>query len=126
MAGSRKLLHEVNNRYPTMPFSLRGLPLEEKDARLGITECVKVGSLSTFPVLEEREGAKTAHFRFTLLLLPGGTLKVAGLDAPDCVRSDKALPAELAAIRAQVPYVKPEKKAPGAAAAPAAAGAMID
>ena len=119
MAGSRKLLHEVNNRYPTMPFSLRGLPLEEKDARLGITECVKVGSLSTFPVLEEREGAKTAHFRFTLLLLPGGTLKVTGLDMPAAVVSDKALPPALLATRSAVAYVKPVK---GASAAAAAAG----
>ena len=123
MAASRKLLSEVNNHFPTMPFSLRVLPLEEKDARLGINEPVKVGSLSAYPVIEEREGAFTAHFRFTLLLLPGGTLKVTGLDAPPFVASEKPLPAALAAILATVPYVKPVKGASAAAAAAAAAAA---
>jgi methionine aminopeptidase len=128
--GARKLLSEVNNRHPTLPFSLRGLPMEERDARLGITECVKAGSLSTFPVIEEREGSFTAHFRFTLLLLPGGTLKVTGLALPANVVSDKPLPPELAAILATVPYVKPVKGGGGGggggggAAAPATGAEM--
>ena len=119
MAASRKLLSEVNQHFPTLPFSLRALPLEEKDARLGINEPVKMGSLSPFAVIEEREGALTAHFRFTLLLLPGGTLKVTGLDMPAAVVSDKALPPALLATRSAVAYVKPVK---GASAAAAAAG----
>ena len=123
MAASRKLLSEVNTHFPTLPFSLRALPLEEKDARLGINEPVKMGSLSPFAVIEEREGAATAHFRFTLLLLPGGTLKVTGMDMPAGVVSDKALPPALLAQRSAVAYVKPVKGATAAAAAAAAAPA---
>jgi hypothetical protein len=78
---------------------------------------VKHGSLSTYPVIEEKEGAITAHCRFTVLLLAGGTLKVTGLDAPDYATSEKALPADLAAVRESVPYVKPAKAGGGAAAA---------
>lgn len=109
--ASRVLLSEVNKKFPTLPFTLRAVPLEEKECRFGVTEAVKTGALATYPVLEEKAGAATAHVRFTVLLLPGGALKVTGGDAPAYVASDKALPADLAALRATVPYVKPEKKA---------------
>jgi len=112
---SRALISEVNKKFPTMPFSLRGVQLKESEVTLGVIEAAKVGMLAAFPVLEEKAGAQTAHVRFTALLLPGGTLKVAGGDAPAWAVSGKALPAELAALRATVPYVKPEKKAPAAA-----------
>jgi hypothetical protein len=121
--AARKLLSEVNQSFPTMPFSLRCLPLEEKDARLGVTEPVRAGSLAPFAVIAEKEGAVTAHFRFTLLLLPGGTLKVTGLDMPAEVKSEKALPPALQAVRDSVVYVKPVKGASAAAAAAAAAAA---
>ena len=125
MGAARKLLAEVNKKYPTLPFSLRGVPVEEKDARLGVTECTKANSLTAFPVMQDKPGTLTACVTFTVLLLPGGTLKVTGLDAPAYVRSDKALPAELAAVRASVPYVKPQR-APAAAAAPAAGGLAVE
>ena len=106
-----------------MPFSLRALPLDEKDARLGINECVKVGSLSAFPVIEEREGALTAHVRFTVLFLAGGTFKATGLElAQGVVVSDKAPSAAQAAVLATVPYTKLVKPA----AAAAAAGGMAE
>lgn len=119
-AASRKLLSEVNKRHPTLPFSLRGLGMEEKDVRAGVPECTKVGSLSTFPVLEEKEGSATAHFRFTVLLLPGGSFKATGMDLEPYVTTTKALPEALAAVRNSVAYVKPVK---GAAVAAAAGGA---
>ena len=111
MTGSRKLLSEVNNKSPVLPFSLRGLGMEEKDARLGVTECSKAGSLNSFPVIEEKEGCATAHFRFTVLLLPGGTLKITGGDLPPFLVTEKTLPAPLAALRNAVAYVKPVKGA---------------
>jgi hypothetical protein len=67
-------------------------------------------------VLEEKEGALTAHVRFTVLLLPGGSLKVTGLDCPPYIKSSKTLPEKLLAIRQSVAYVKPEKKEKAAAA----------
>lgn len=66
MKASRALLAEVNKTHPTLPFSLRSLTLEPKDVRLGVGEAQKYGCLAAFPVLEERDGAKTAHFRFTV------------------------------------------------------------
>lgn len=57
---------------------------------MGVVECVKHGVLNPYPVMFEREGAELAHFKFTALLLPGGTLKVAGLNVPGTLASDKS------------------------------------
>ena len=32
----------VNKEFPTLPFSLSNLPLEERDARIGVLEAVRV------------------------------------------------------------------------------------
>ena len=111
MKSTRALLSEVNKKFPTLPFSLRALPLEEKEAKFGVSEAVRAGLLAAYPVLEEKAGAFTAHVRFTVLLLPGGTLKVSGAELQPWVTSEKVLPAELAVIRASVPYVKIVKAA---------------
>lgn len=39
--SSQKLLSAVNQKFPTLPFSLRNLPIEERDARLGVIEAVR-------------------------------------------------------------------------------------
>lgn len=45
-------------------------------ARLGVVECASHDLLSSYPVVFAQRGAKVAHFRFTVLLLPSGTSKV--------------------------------------------------
>ena len=114
-SGARQLLSEVNKKAPVLPFSLRGLELDEKSVKLGISECAKMGSLSSFPVLEEKDGCCTAHFRFTVLLLPGGSLKITGGDLPPFLVTEKVLPTALAAVRDAVAYVKPVKGSGGGA-----------
>ncbi len=110
MSAARKLLTAVDKKFPTLPFSLRSVPgVEVREAQLGVTECVKVNSLASYPVMQDRPGTHTASVSFTVLLLPGGTLKLTGLPPPGNVLSERALPAELAAVRALVPYVKPAK-----------------
>jgi hypothetical protein len=75
-------------------------------------------------VLEEKAGASTAHVRYTVLLLPGGTLKVAGAELQPWVQSAKVLPDDVAALLKTVPYVKLAKGEKAAAAAPAADAVM--
>ncbi len=41
--ASQKLIACVNKEYPTLPFSLRNLGLEERECRLGVIEAVRVG-----------------------------------------------------------------------------------
>lgn len=76
--ASREFFNEVNRRYPTLPFSTRSLP-DEKAAKLGVRECVTHGLMLPYPVLHERKGDFVAHTKFTVLLLPNGTLQVSGL-----------------------------------------------
>jgi len=120
--ASIKLLHDVKAKHPTLPFTLRSLG-DERDAKLGVTELVKHGLFGAYPVNFERDGSVVAHFRFTVLLLPGGTQKVTGLEAPEFVKSEKVLSPESAAIRASIPYVAKAKKEK--AAAPVAAAADV-
>jgi len=81
MKASRETLFEVNARFPSMPFTLRALA-EVGKARLGITEMVEHELVYAYPVLYEKEGDIVAHFKYTILLMPNGTLKISGLDAP--------------------------------------------
>jgi hypothetical protein len=91
---------------------------------LGIGECLKHNLAHGYPVLYERDAAATAHFKFTVLLMPAGTLKITGLPLP-ALTTDKAVEPDIAAVLATEPYVKGGKKKAaegGAAEGGAAAG----
>ncbi len=45
-------------------------------------ECVGHELVQPFQVLYERPGSVVCHVKFTVLLLPSGTVKVTGLDLP--------------------------------------------
>lgn len=77
--ASRDLLNIVNDKYPTMPFSIRSLT-DERGAKLGVRECVNHELLAAYPVLHERKGDIIGHTKFTVLLLQNGnSLVVTGL-----------------------------------------------
>lgn len=129
LKASRYVVSEVTRKSPYMPFTVRSLGSDAGEARkvsealLGVADCAKHGVIHPYPVLYEKAGCDVAHVKFTALLLPGGTLKVAGNSLPDYVRSDKSLPEPLAALLLTEPYVsKSKKKDAGAAAAGGAAG----
>merc|ERR1711879_303935 len=52
-------------------------------ARVGVSEAKRHELLEEYPVLKEREREFVAQFKFTLLLLPGGTKKITGLALGD-------------------------------------------
>lgn len=72
---SRVFFSDVCNRYTNMPFSLRGFE-DEKKARLGVLECVNHGLVEPYPVFYEKEGEFVAQFKFTVLLMPNGPLRI--------------------------------------------------
>jgi len=80
MKASRYLLTEVETRYKKMPFSLRSM--DEKRARLGMSECLKAELMDEFPVVFEREGEFVAQFKFTVLLLPNSIQKLNAFNLP--------------------------------------------
>ncbi|CAM9175858.1 unnamed protein product [Pylaiella littoralis] len=124
MKASRYVFNEVNNRFPSLPFSLRALE-DEKQARLGVTECASHELLSSYPVMFAGRGSTVAHFRCTVLLLPSGTSKVTGVEFdPAAFTSEKSVDAETQTVLDTVTKKKnrsKKKKKTGAAAGEAKA-----
>lgn len=78
MKASRQFFSEMEKKYSNMPFSLRSFD-DEKKARMGVIECAKHDLVEPFTVLWEREGEFVAQFKFVVLLMPNGPLKITGL-----------------------------------------------
>merc|ERR1719446_125279 len=83
---ARQFIHEVQKRFPALPFSLRQFE-DEQMARVGVSEAKRHELLHEYPVLREREGETIAQFKFTVLILPGGTKKVTGLPLGDLAKT---------------------------------------
>jgi len=79
---ARQFISEVTKRFPALPFSLRAIE-DEQVARVGVSEAKRHELLEEYPVLKEKEGQFVAQFKFTVLLLPGGTKKITGLPLGD-------------------------------------------
>ena len=77
MKTSREFFSQVSKSYGVMPFNIRNCE-EEKKARMGVVECVKHQVLQPFNVLYEKEGTFVAQFKFTVLLMPNGPMKITG------------------------------------------------
>jgi len=76
---ARQFISEVNRRFPALPFTLRAIE-DEGVARIGVSEAKRHELLDEYPVLREKAEEFVAQFKFTVLLLPGGTKKVTGLE----------------------------------------------
>jgi len=74
MKASKYVLSEINTRFPTLPFTLRAL--DEKRARLGVTELLNHGLVNPYPVLYEKQGEFIAQFKFTVLILKSETVRL--------------------------------------------------
>ena len=125
MKASRSVFNEVNQRFPTLPFSISNLNLEERTGRMGVVECVKHDLLHPYPVLYEKAGDHVVHVKFTVLLLPSGTSRVTGEEeekktpSEEFFKSDKSPTDEIVAIlktSSKKKKKKKKKKAAGAAA----------
>merc|ERR1712066_1141986 len=79
---ARQFISEVNRRFPALPFTLRAIE-DEQVARVGVSEAKRHELLDEYPVLQEKPGEFIAQFKFTVLLLPGGTKKITGLPLGD-------------------------------------------
>lgn len=75
---ARQFISEVNKRFPALPFTIRAFE-DEQMARVGVSEARRHELLEEYPVLKEKNGEFVAQFKFTVLLLPGGTKKITGL-----------------------------------------------
>jgi len=78
MKSSRVFLSEVEKRFSLMPFTLRHFE-DEKRARMGVIECAKHDLVEPYPVYQDKEGEFVAEFKYTILLMPNGQMKITGL-----------------------------------------------
>ena len=92
--GSRQFFNEVNKRFPTLPFSIRSFS-DERNARLGIRECVAHNLLVAYPVLYERAGDLMVHIKMTVLIMPNGNIKITGMNMPEGYQTEKSLPEDI-------------------------------
>eukprot|EP00127_Corallochytrium_limacisporum_P006383 Clim_evm94s225 gene=Clim_evmTU94s225 len=72
MQNSRKINAEATSRFTVMPFTLRAFEDESK-AKMGVGEAVRHNVMSAFPMFYDKEGAKVAQFKYTVLIMENGT-----------------------------------------------------
>ncbi len=89
--AARELFAEINKKYPTMLFSLRGL--DDGGAgktRLGLADCLAHSLLQSYPVTYEKADDLVAQVKGTFLLMPNGSDRITS--APlQTLQSDKSV-----------------------------------
>jgi len=78
MKTSRAFFSEAEKKFALMPFTLRAFE-DEKKARLGVIECAKHDLMEPYPVYFEKDSEFVAEFKYTVLIMPNGTMKITGL-----------------------------------------------
>jgi curved DNA binding protein len=111
MKASRAFYSEVSSKFTVMPFSLRSCE-EESKARMGVVECLNHNLVEPFNVLFEKDGEFVAQFKFTVLLMPNGPLRITGgpLEPEAYVSSHLLEDAELKSLLATSASRKQKKK----------------
>ncbi|PAA82245.1 hypothetical protein BOX15_Mlig005768g1 [Macrostomum lignano] len=119
MKASRQFFSEMNAKFQAYPFSLRSFEDENK-ARMGVVECVKHSLVEPLTVYWEKDAEFVAQFKFTLLLMPNGQMRITGLpfDTAAYKSDNKIEDAELlkvitGALNKKAQKKKAKKKAAG-------------
>lgn len=108
---ARAFFSIVNQKYPTLPFSIRGFE-DVPGARVGVRECMTHDLLFDYPVLSEKPGEFVARFSATLAVQAKTIAVLAGgrdLFNAEGVKSDKNLSEELQELVNRNIWVKPKK-----------------
>jgi curved DNA binding protein len=114
--AARDLFSEINKKFPTMLFSLRGL--EDGGAgrtRLGLADCVAHDLLQPYPVTYDKAGELVAQVKGTVLLMPNGSSDRITAAPAQVVKSEKVIEdEEIKALLATSLKKKKGKKAKAA------------
>lgn len=79
MKASREVLSKATEDHGFMTFSLRSFENETR-TRLGLKENISHEVITEHQVMKEKAGNHVAQFKYTVLVLPTGMLKITGLD----------------------------------------------
>ncbi|OEH78521.1 proliferation-associated protein 2g4 [Cyclospora cayetanensis] len=74
----RAFMSQVENNFPTLPFSLRQLS-DERACKVGVAEAMRHELLIPYAVMQDKAGELTAEFKFTVHIAASGIKKVTGL-----------------------------------------------
>jgi len=77
LAKSRAFFVEMDRRFPTLPFSIRGFK-DQIGAKVAVKECSDHDLLIAYPVLQEKPGEIVAQFFKTIAVLPRSTTVLCG------------------------------------------------
>jgi len=122
MKASRQVLSQVDKDFPNFPFTVRAFGEDEKKVYFGLKECTTHELLTAYPVLYEKEGEHIGHIKMTVVVLPSGTIRVAGTSMnTEGIASEKSIKDEeilkiLAQSAGKKKKNKKKKKKPAAAA----------
>jgi len=85
-----------------MPFTLRAFE-EETKAKMGLKECVTHELLQAYPVQQDATGQPVAQFKFTVLVVPNGNIRINGgiFDPATCKSEHKIEDKEIEELLAQ-------------------------
>lgn len=93
--SAREFFGVVNQKYPTLPFSIRGFE-NLTGAKVGVKECLSHELICGYPVLTEKPGEFVAQFKATVVVQPkstailsgGKALNKAGLDSDKKLKNE--------------------------------------
>eukprot|EP00096_Caligus_rogercresseyi_P005489 TRINITY_DN2103_c0_g1_i1.p1 TRINITY_DN2103_c0_g1~~TRINITY_DN2103_c0_g1_i1.p1 ORF type:complete len:396 (-),score=124.61 TRINITY_DN2103_c0_g1_i1:282-1469(-) len=111
MKHSRELISAVKKTHGNMPFTLRSMENEIR-AKLGVVECIDHNLMEPFQILYEKDNAIVTQFKFTVLLMPNGPMKITGLsfDPASCISDKKIEDLDIQKILKTSIKTKPAKK----------------
>jgi len=78
--SARSFFSEMNKKYPTLPFSIRGFE-DLTGAKVGVKECLTHDLIMAYPVLSEKKGEIVAQFKATVCVQPKSTALLCGARA---------------------------------------------
>jgi len=74
---ARKFLKEVNQKHPSLPFSIRNFE-DQTAVKIGVVQCLDHQLLEPFQVVEEKKGEVVAHYKASIAVLSNGTVFLSG------------------------------------------------
>lgn len=80
--SSKKINHEVQKKFNMFPFSLRQLD-DEKDARVGVIECVRSGAFRQYELVGDKDGSSVVRTWTTIGMTHYDSCAITGLEIAD-------------------------------------------
>jgi curved DNA binding protein len=78
LTAAQEVMKEVEEKFQIFPFAIRNL--ENKKARLGVSELVKHGAVARYAPIYEKDGELIAHFKMTILVTNKKIERVTGIE----------------------------------------------